>query len=179
MSLKGATDNDKMRDLNSKFYKDQAIWFLNAFWKSFGEKEAENIWSFTQKMIELDKDKHKEGNQLDEFLAHRFLEQIKETHTVLELREKLTAAGVDRSKNMPLTAYLIPRYSADWKYLVNAPQGDNQDEIIKAQKMLDAVQKALEEMQKSVDAAAQKEKEAHSAKATAKAAQVEQEKTLA
>jgi DNA repair exonuclease SbcCD ATPase subunit len=179
MSLKGATDNDKFRDLCSKHYKDQAVWFLNSFWKSYGQKEAENIWSYTQKMVDLDKDKGKEGNQLDEFQAHRFLESIKETHTVLELREKLTSAGVDKNKYFPLSSYLVSKYAADWKYLVNAPQGDNQEEVIRAQKMLEGVQKAFEEITKTAEEAAVKEKQAQVAAQAAKAAQAEQEKTLA
>jgi hypothetical protein len=179
MSLKGATDNDKFRDLNSKPYKEQAVWFLNAFWKSYGQKEAENIWTYSQKMADLDKEKGKEGSQIDEFQAHRFLENINETHTVLELREKLTNAGVDKTKSLSLASYLVSKYSADWKYLVNAPQGDNQEEVIKAQKMLEGVQKAFEEMTKTAEAAALREKEAHVAAQAAKAAQAEQEKTLA
>jgi len=79
---------------------------------------------------------------------------------------------------MPLVAYLIPRYNADWKYLVNAPQGDNQEEIIKAQKMLDGVMKAFDEIQKTAEEASRKEKEAHAATQLAKTAQAEQEKTL-
>jgi len=80
---------------------------------------------------------------------------------------------------MSLASYLISKFGADWKYLVNAPQGDNQEEVNKASKMLDEVQKAFEEIQKTAAAATQKEKEARESVAAAKTAQAEQEKTLA
>jgi hypothetical protein len=44
--LSGKTDDEKLKDLSSKNYKFQSIWFLNAFWNSFGKAEAENIWTF-------------------------------------------------------------------------------------------------------------------------------------
>src|SRR4051812_48080055 len=44
--------------------------FLNAFWLEGLDSEAENVWKFTQKFIELDS-KKKEGNELDEFLSHK------------------------------------------------------------------------------------------------------------
>lgn len=49
-----------------KKYSDQAIWFLNGFWKEGAEQEAETVWNNTQKFIELDS-KKKDGNELDEF----------------------------------------------------------------------------------------------------------------
>ena len=35
--LNGATDLEKLRDLCSKTHKEQAVWFLNAFWEDFME----------------------------------------------------------------------------------------------------------------------------------------------
>jgi hypothetical protein len=55
-------------DITRKKYDEQAKWFLNGFWKQGAQEEAENIWKFTQKFIELDTQKKKEGNELDEFL---------------------------------------------------------------------------------------------------------------
>eukprot|EP01103_Thecamoeba_quadrilineata_P021621 TRINITY_DN9_c0_g2_i1.p1 TRINITY_DN9_c0_g2~~TRINITY_DN9_c0_g2_i1.p1 ORF type:complete len:323 (-),score=128.24 TRINITY_DN9_c0_g2_i1:90-1058(-) len=178
MSLKGSNDNDKLKDLYTKSYKDQAIWFLNAYWKQFGEKEAENIWTYAHKMVELDKDKGKEGNQLDEFHAHRFLESFKDPLTVLEMREKLFKVGIEKSKYVALTAYLVSHYSADWHYLVNAPQGDNQNEVIEAQRLLDSVMKAFSDVQNTAQAAATRESEARNAETAAKEAKVEQQKSL-
>jgi hypothetical protein len=41
-----------------------------------GKGEGENVWLWVHKFIELDKEKGKAGDSLDEFQAHRFLEQI-------------------------------------------------------------------------------------------------------
>jgi hypothetical protein len=46
----------------------QAKWYLNGFWGA-AEKEAENVWKFTQKFIELDKKGGKNGSSLDEFMV--------------------------------------------------------------------------------------------------------------
>jgi hypothetical protein len=53
-----------------------------AYSQEFGEKEAEKVWSFVHKAVELDEAKRAEGCDLDEFQAHRFLEHFKETLTV-------------------------------------------------------------------------------------------------
>jgi len=177
--LKGANDGEKFQDLSNKTYKNQAVWFLNAFWKSFAEKESETIWKFAHKMAELDQEKGKEGSQLDEFQAHRFLEHFKDPLTVLEMREKLFKVGIAKSKNVSLAAYLLCHFTSDWHVLVNAPQGDNQDEVIHAQQMLDAIFKALQEITKSAEEAAIKEKNAIAAETASKEAKAELEKSLA
>jgi len=179
MSLSGADDSAKLRDLSTRPYKFQAIWFLNAFWKTLQEKEAENVWNFAMKMVELDKDKAKEGNQLDEFQAHRFLEFQKETLTVLQMRESLAKVGVEKAKFVPLVAYLIFKFNSDWHALVNATQGDNQEEVNRAQQMLKQVQEDFQAVQKTAELAAQREQEAKAAEAAAKEAQAELQKSLA
>jgi hypothetical protein len=80
-----------MADLKNKFialtrkaYVGQAQWYLNGFWKDGAEKEAEVIWKYAQKFIELDP-KKKEGNELDEFWSHKFLESLGETLTVIQV----------------------------------------------------------------------------------------------
>jgi len=59
---------DLKAELKSKFaavtskknYADQAKFFMNAFWTLGIEKEAESIWKFAQKCIELDTEKKEE-----------------------------------------------------------------------------------------------------------------------
>ena len=36
--LPGANDLEKFHELNKLTYKQQAVWFLNAFWEEFAEK---------------------------------------------------------------------------------------------------------------------------------------------
>lgn len=108
-------------------YAGQAKYWLNAFWLEGAEQEAENIWKFTQKMIELDPKKKKEGNELDEWHAHQFLEQIKDVHTVIDLREKLRKMDIDCNKRVALLEFLLFHYGKDVSVLVNKPQGDSKE----------------------------------------------------
>jgi len=157
MSLPGANDDAKLDALSNLTYKEQAVWFLNAFWNTFAEKEAENIWAYVHHCNDLDLQDHENGHQLDEMMAHRFLELIHSTLTVREMREGLRAVGITKVKYVPLTNFLIFKFKVDWHKLVHAAQGDNQEEVEKAQQMLNEVMKALEEVKASAAAAAKAE----------------------
>jgi hypothetical protein len=91
-------------------YKDQAVWFLNGFWKDGLEAESENIWNFTQKFVELDLKNKAAGNELDEFGAHRFLESFGETLTVVDMRAQLKKIDIDVNQKCALIEYLIFRW---------------------------------------------------------------------
>jgi len=164
MALRGSTDEEKLDDLSTYTYKNQAIWFLNAFWNTFAEKEAETIWTFVHHCNDLDLQDHEAGNHLDEMMAHRFLELIHSTLTVREMREGLRAVGIEKVKAVPLVNFLIFKYKIDWHKLVHASQGDNQAEVEKAQKMLDEVMTALEEVRSTAASAAKAEVAAINAK---------------
>jgi len=176
MALSG-DNQQKLRELCTFSYKSQAIWFLNAFWhKPYGESKAETIWNFVQKYQELDQARGKDGNELDELQAHRFLESFHETMTVTEMRNQLRSAGcisaTERPKAVPLTHFLMFKYQVDWKELVNAAQGDNKEEIEETQRMLDAVSAAFAEAAARAEAARVAVKEAE---ARAKDARVAEE----
>jgi hypothetical protein len=55
--------------------------------------------------------------------AHRLLELLGETLTVVALRERLRKTGAigqtERPKTVPLTHYILWRYEVDWHVLVN------------------------------------------------------------
>jgi len=178
MSLPGANDDAKLDALSGQTYKQQAIWFLNAFWNSFAEKEAENIWTYVHHCNDLDLQDHENGNHLDEMMAHRFLELIHSTLTVREMREGLRAVGITKVKHVPLVNFLIFKFKVDWHKLVNASQGDNQEEVEKAQQMLNDVMKAFEEVQATASAAAKAEVDAINAENDAKRAKAELEEAL-
>jgi len=170
MALRG-TDNEKLEQLTKKTYKDQAIWFLNGFWDT-KSSEAELLWNYVFKCKELDLELHEAGSGLDEMKAHVFLEFFHETQTVREMRESLRSTGAigqnERPKLVPLTHWLLFKYKVDWRALINSPQGDNKEEILKAQRMLDEVSKALKESEEKASAAAQSALQARSAAAEAK-----------
>jgi len=137
-------------ELTRKKYSDQAIWFLNGFWKEGAEQESENIWNYQNKFVELDSRK-KEGNELDEFWSHKFLESLGETLTVIQLRERLRKIDLDANGKMALLEYLMFKYSKGIPEVLNAPQGDNTEEIEKAQAELQAVQDALASVQTKLE----------------------------
>lgn len=69
--------------------------------------------------------------------------------------------------------FLIFRYKVDWHELVNAAQGDNQEEVARAQRMLEAAQAACEEARRTADESAKREAEAKAAQAELEVAQAE------
>jgi hypothetical protein len=179
--LSGSNDTEKLEALCKKKYKDQTIWFLNAYWHKLGEAGAENLWNFAHKASSLDLQKNADGCEMDEFNAHKFLEHFKQTMTVREMRDTLRDTGVVKGqiKMFPLIFFLIAINKSDWHELVNAAQGDNKEEIEMAQKKLNDVQVAF-------TAAQERSKQAHEAlelskkrEIEAKAAQAELEAALA
>ncbi len=121
-SLTG-NDSEKLSQLCGRTYKEQVVWFLNAFWDQF-QGDAEKLWKHVLLCADLDSQRHADGTALDELNAHRFLEQIGETLTVVALRERLRKTGAigqtDRPKAVPLTHYILWRYEVDWHVLVNS-----------------------------------------------------------
>eukprot|EP01105_Mastigella_eilhardi_P002801 TRINITY_DN135_c1_g1_i1.p1 TRINITY_DN135_c1_g1~~TRINITY_DN135_c1_g1_i1.p1 ORF type:complete len:430 (+),score=164.28 TRINITY_DN135_c1_g1_i1:87-1292(+) len=166
-------------ELTTKPYADQCKWFLNGFWEEV-QGNAEHVWNFWQKFAELDQEKKASGCYLDEFWSHKFLETLGETLTVIALREKLRMIDVDNNKKMSITEYLMFRYSKSVDQVLNAPQGENKEELEKAQAMVDAAQNAvadmlqrLEEQKAAVQQAQSSAAEAKAQEAAAKAAEAD------
>jgi DNA repair exonuclease SbcCD ATPase subunit len=164
---------EEFRTFTSKKYSDQAIAFLNAYWDEVNS-DKEIIWGQTHQFIELDHEKGKEGRDLDEFNAHRFLEKLGETKTVKQMRDELKEIDMDFNKRMALIEYFLWAYKKSVSDFVSKPQGTaDPEEIATAQRLLDEVQKALAESQAAADIAQQREKEALEAEAPFKKAQEE------
>uniref|UniRef100_A0A6A7FWF9 Protein tolA n=1 Tax=Hirondellea gigas TaxID=1518452 RepID=A0A6A7FWF9_9CRUS len=146
VGLPGNNDMEKLQALSALSYPAQAKWFLNGFWEEIFSAnncaEAENVREYAITMIEIDEKNGENGCELDEMLAHRFLEKFGETLTVRELREALRDIDIDTNKKMSLSEYMIFRFKVDWHALVHKAQGDNAEEIAEAQaKLQDAIQK--------------------------------------
>jgi len=123
---------------------------------------------------------------LDEFEAHKFLESLGETLTVIALRERLRQIDVDNNNRMALIEYLIFKYGKSVEAVVNAPQSDNKEELEQAQRMVEAAQRALSDMQSRLEEqklALQEQKkaeeEAKKAENSARAAEDENKAALA
>jgi len=153
---------DKFLVLTRMKYIDQAKWFMNGFFKDqfSDETEREAVWKCTNKFMELDK---KDGNELDEFLAHKFLETLGETLTVIALRERLRKIDLDANGKMALLEYLCFKYNRTVQEVLDAPQGDNTEEVNKAAAKLQAVQDAMAEVTRQLEL--QKEAEDNQRKA--------------
>jgi len=151
-------ENAKLQVICGKSYRDQAVWFLNCFWLDFAEREAETLWQYVLKSNELDLEHHENGSALDEMRAHVFLEKFDETLTVRDMRDKLRSTGAigqnERPKTVPLTHYLLYKYNADWRKLIDeGRQGGNKEEMAKAERLLAEVQAAFRESEAKASAA--------------------------
>jgi len=142
MALAGNTDKEKLEDLSRRTYKEQSVWYLNGFWSKGADANAERVWKYAHDAAKLD-EKGLQGGELDEFQAHRFLEQNNETLTVIQMREHLRKVGVDKVRQVPFVHFLIYRYQVDWHELIHSPQGA-EEEIRKAEQLLKEVQALFE-----------------------------------
>jgi len=170
---------DPFKEITSKCYADQCKWFLNGFWDEY-QNDAEKIWGFAEKFSELDNENKKQGNCLDEFWSHKFLESLGETLTVIQLRDKLRTIDLDGDKHMSIIEYLIFRYNKTCEEIVHAPQGVDKQQLEEAQRKVDESQAALtallaklEESKAATAAAKAAEQEAKNREAAAKQAAAE------
>jgi len=144
---------DDWKTLVAMTHTEQAIWFLNGFWNDV-EKDKELIWEYAHTFIEIEcgkpklygskKWEEKEGNDLNQFQSHQFLEKIGETLTVKKLQEELKKIDIDNNKRMCITEYLIYKYKKKGEETVNSPQGGGDPEVFKAaQKTFNKAKAAL------------------------------------
>ena len=158
-----------LKELSKKTYLEQAQWFLNAYWKTplEGEKnlgsfselpdECEFVWKMYHVICELDKEKGKEGNEVDEFAAHIFLERTVGAITVKKMRQVLVEIDVDFNKMVSLTEAMIYHYKIDYNWLVTAVVDDAaaKARIDAAKAAVEAALQALKDSQAAAEAAKQ------------------------
>eukprot|EP01090_Pellita_catalonica_P016162 TRINITY_DN4562_c0_g1_i1.p3 TRINITY_DN4562_c0_g1~~TRINITY_DN4562_c0_g1_i1.p3 ORF type:complete len:264 (-),score=78.49 TRINITY_DN4562_c0_g1_i1:1135-1926(-) len=140
------TAAERFKGFTTRSYGDQGRAFLNAFWEEH-EKDAEKIWTWAIKFAELDLDKKEEGCDLDEFNSHRFLESLKETKTVRQMRQEIREADMDFNKRLALLEYCLWKFKIKVGDFVERPQGGNEEEIMRCQAMVKAAQEALKQCQ--------------------------------
>jgi len=158
-------DMERFNDLSKQKYSDQAIFFLNAFWKECGS-HAEKIYDYYQGFVNLDTKKD-EGCDLDEFYAHKFLETYGETLTALELRNAMRKIDINHDNRMSFLEYLLYRYEQTVEELLLRPQGFQSEELLAA---LKALSEARENIRKAE--ASRMEEEATKAQVDATRAEV-------
>jgi hypothetical protein len=123
-------------------------------------------------MIKLDP-KGENGNELDEFKAHQFLEKTEGAKTVAQMRTELKEIDLDFNKYVALSEFFVFNYKCDVKALVNAPQTSDPETskaLTKAQQEVDMAMakaqtaaQAADEAATDADNAAKREAEAQAA----------------
>jgi len=149
---------DAWNTLAQKPHQEQAIWFLNAFWNEGIKEKAEDIWSLQEKFASIDPNTGT-GYDHDEFWSHKFLEDLGETISVVDLRKKLGEIDIDKNKRMCLSEYLLFKYARTVKDLVTAPQGDP-EELARAQALVDEASRAVDQVLDALEAQKQTAKKA-------------------
>eukprot|EP01113_Clastostelium_recurvatum_P018770 TRINITY_DN2212_c0_g1_i1.p1 TRINITY_DN2212_c0_g1~~TRINITY_DN2212_c0_g1_i1.p1 ORF type:complete len:234 (+),score=94.81 TRINITY_DN2212_c0_g1_i1:42-704(+) len=138
---------EEFNKVQARGYDAQAVFFLNAFWVEMG-KEAESVYKWTKKFIDLDKNSGKpDGTSLDEFWSHKFLETVGEALTVLKMREMLREIDINNDKRMSVLEYLTYHYHQTIGELLSRPQGIN-EMLIKAQEALETVRAEIAKIEK-------------------------------
>ena len=175
------TTPPRLSHVNNLNYKNQAIWFLNAFWSkgpNFGANPAlrEEVWECHKTCVKLDKAKGESGNELSEFDAHRLIEILDAALTVQRMREVLKEIDVDFNKKVSLTEFMIYKFAIDWKVLVNAPQSCDMTAINMAQAGLDNANAML---QRAIEASKVAQDDALKSKVAEADAKEEEEKSTA
>jgi len=133
---------EEFNKVQARGYAAQGTFFLNAFWNEV-RGDAEQIWQWGQKFKELDKAGGSDGNSLDEFWGHKFLEVSGEPLTVIKMREVLREIDINNDKRMCLLEYLLYFYKQTLKELLSRPQSTNE--------MLERAQEALRVVQDEID----------------------------
>uniref|UniRef100_A0A6B2L8S7 Calcium-regulated actin-bundling protein C-terminal domain-containing protein n=1 Tax=Arcella intermedia TaxID=1963864 RepID=A0A6B2L8S7_9EUKA len=163
---------------------------MNAFWKEVGSG-AEKVWAFWTKIKELDQqqfnaipaakrpEKYTEGNALDEFWSHKYLESQGKTLSVVEFRQEFKKIDANSDKNMGLLEFLIWEYKFTVDELMKRPQGGESGEVLKAQAMLAEVETRFKAAQAALDQASVTEAKAKSTKEQAVKSADEATKTAA
>ena len=150
------SDFSKLKELSEKNYYEQAQWFLNAYWNAepmnFGNNPdaREKVWDFARLIAKLDLQNGKDGNELDEFQAHVFLEKTGRVMTIKKMREILKDVDVDFNKKVSLTEFFIFQYSLDYHVLVNAVIGGDDETTAK----IEAAKQALSDAQTQAEQSA-------------------------
>lgn len=153
-------DQTKLKEVSAQVYKDQATWFLNAYWErdvngsegipfSTNDASKEKVWEIFKACVDLDADKGEDGNELDMIKGNRLQEILNKPITRLELNKVLKEIDVDKNNRVSLTELMVYNFKTqkDISYLINAPQAGAalKAELEAAERMVAAAQAAIEE----------------------------------
>eukprot|EP00461_Guttulinopsis_vulgaris_P003225 UN03226 len=116
----------KIKEVTAKNYRDQAIFYLNAFWNDStkpASEEAEQVYQLITDFSKEDHIKGKNGNELNAVQAFNVLQRRGQTLTALELKAQLRKVDIDANGEMALAEYLLFINGRDPVAFVTNPQG--------------------------------------------------------
>jgi len=114
------------KTIATKTFKEQSIFFMNAYWMEHGEKNCKDIWLWTQSFEEFSADGKQGPHDLDDFQSARFLERHHEPMTVIQRRKLLKSIDADSNNRMGILEFLVFLFKVDIPELMRKPQGTNQ-----------------------------------------------------
>eukprot|EP00047_Mylnosiga_fluctuans_P001519 m.220730 g.220730 ORF g.220730 m.220730 type:complete len:246 (-) comp10439_c0_seq1:122-859(-) len=122
---------------------EQATFFLRSFVQDF----SGNFEEVLELAEEFKQFAPKEGDvrELEEDVAHRFLERRGETMTVIELRDALRAIDLDMNKKVSFIEYALYKYKKSLRDMFTEKPGDIKHLLEKLEEAIAAFQKVLEE----------------------------------
>lgn len=135
-----------IKELGKLPYAKQCAFFINAFFTDGLEEHCNEIYTIYEKFVSLDAQKE-QGNELNEFDAHRLLEAFNETLSVRDMRDLMKLIDQDFNNNMSAIEYLTFKYGKTVKEVCETPQGDNKEAIAAAMTKLQEVQLALADVE--------------------------------
>jgi len=135
-----------LKELN---YKDQACFFLNAYWDEYSQ-ESKNCWNYVAKFNELDESDGygKNGVSLNDIESQRFLENFTSitSFEFLEKKKILKEIDLDEDNKISFLEYAVWKYKLDIDTLMTRFQSKN-DDIKKAETALKEVQLQITSIQ--------------------------------
>jgi len=146
--------NISLKQLCELPYKEQAIWFLNGFWSDGIEDSAEDVWAWYKHALALEArqipTRGEAGNELDQFWAAKFLEDMEEALTAVERKAAMQDIDIDNNGKMALVEYLTYKFKKGVDAVVSAPQGAA-GELLKAQAEVDEALAVLPEVEAKLE----------------------------
>lgn len=135
-------------------YRQQAGFFLNAYWEDVGET-AEVVWDFTISMEQHDTRNAEAGTCLDEGSVSNFMRANVDDFdmTATQLRKKLAKEiCLNNDKKMSLIEFLLNNFGLGVEDLMTRPQGEPSDTVRKMRIGIKEIERNIAEWQAKVTA---------------------------
>eukprot|EP00808_Paulinella_micropora_P008791 g44550.t1 len=161
------TDDEVTQDMEREFRRvnqlnieEQAMYFLNAFWLDWGQKNCELMWKWCHDMMEIDleawvqrgrkKQHYRCGNALMITFAMKMLEKENASLTPVEYKKQFKKIDADFDGAMSLLEFALYKTNLSVADLVTKPQATTAA-LEKAKQQLEKAQQALHDWEVKKD----------------------------